>query len=183
MKYRTFIMIRNSVVAGLVLVGGFGLVKGCRAVGPEAAPPRMVVRTQAPVPAVGAPDAERPRPRPAAVTQAPPKAAADRQPLSELHREVLAMAKKPLSNGTSDGKGSKWRVKKGKLVVELRSDTAKGFKSWNRAKIDLDGDKQWDEAWDLKPGVPVKRRVAPADDESYTDTYDLKGETWVRRSK
>ena len=92
------------------------------------------------------------------------------------------MAKKPLTNGEPSGNSRRWRVKRGRLVIELRSDTNKGSTTWNRAKIDLDGNKQFDEAWDFKNGE-VKRRVAPSDDENYSVTYDLRGSTWVKRAK
>lgn len=186
MTYRTFILLRNSVGVGLVALAGFGLVKGCTS----------AVRQ----PSVSASVPESPQPernhrlangssRKRTVAAAPLTTAASgnnapaRQPLSALDRKVIELSKSALTNGTSDGSGRKWRIKQDRIVIELRSDTAKGATTWNRLKIDLDRDKNWDEAWDLKPGKPIKRRIAPADDENYTVTYDLQGDTWVKREK
>ncbi len=44
----------------------------------------------------------------------------------------------------------------------------------NRAKVDLDRDEQWDEKWTFHDDGRISRKVAPADDESYTIT-----EVWV----
>ena len=179
MKYRSFVLIRNTVVAVLVAGAGFGLIKGCTsanrtAVAPSGSAPvaQQPIRSSTPVQSPAA------KPNPAAVTT---PAAASEEPVSSLHKDVLQLAKQPLTEGTSDGKSRKWRVKRGKITIELRSDTDKGSTTWNRLKIDLDRDKQWDETWDLVPGKPVKRRTSPADDGNYTNTYDLQGERWVPR--
>lgn len=190
MKYRTFILIRNFVGAGLIGLAGFGAVKGCTAVMQQASvtspsPHEQDRSAQTPRRATPASPARRstqtPKHQRTLTTAATGNAA--RQPLSSLDRRVIELSKAPLTNGSSDGAGRKWRVKENRMVVELRSDTAKGFTTWNRIKIDLDRDKNWDEAWDLKPGKPIKRRIAPADDENYTVTYDLQGDTWVKREK
>lgn len=54
-----------------------------------------------------------------------------------------------------------------------------------RIWIDLDRDGRWDEKWDRKLNkgrVTCTRRVAPADDEKYTEVYVDEGETgsWKR---
>jgi hypothetical protein len=182
-KYRTFIVIRNLVVVGVVALGGFGLVRGCGALmAREATPGRVVAAPQ--LSTSSRPVASGPA---RSVRAAAPAAyagggsAPDRQTVDSLHKEVLQMAKQPISKGEASGNSRKWRVKRGRLVIELRSDTGKGLATWNRAKIDMDGDKQFDEAWDFRPGGEVKRRVAPADDENYSATYDLRGNTWVKR--
>jgi hypothetical protein len=53
--------------------------------------------------------------------------------------------------------------------------------SMNRAKVDLDRDDKWDEKWTFKPGE-ITRKVAPTDDENYTDNYLWKGKDgWQKR--
>ena len=193
MKYRTFIVLRNALVAGVVALGAFGLFKGCSSIAadrlsspavaaPEAAPEMAhsevsVTAPVAPEPPGAAPDRQASRPASAG------GAAPDRQPLSVVHREVLARAKEPATRGEPAGGSRKWRIKQDRVIIELRSDTGKGSTTWNRAKIDLDRDKNWDEAWDLRPDGKIKRRFAPADDENYTATYDLQGASWVLRKK
>lgn len=53
-----------------------------------------------------------------------------------------------------------------------------------RVKLDLDRDGKWDEKWTVTSGAKgtgVKRHVAPADDESYSETYDLVRGVWKKR--
>lgn len=99
--------------------------------------------------------------------------------LSDVDREVLKLQKEPLDRGTPDAKGPKWRVKKGGVVIELRCDQDKGYTTWNRAKIDANNNKQFDETWAFKKDGTVERKVAPGDDQNYTQTFVLSGETWV----
>ena len=101
--------------------------------------------------------------------------------LSDVDREVLRMQKEPLDKGTPDAKGPKWRVKNGSVVIELRCDKDKGYTGWNRAKIDANNNKQFDEAWAFKKDGTVERRVAPADDQNYTQTFVLDGDKWVAK--
>lgn len=51
----------------------------------------------------------------------------------------------------------------------------------SRLKVDLDRDGKWDEKWSFGPEGRVKRQVAPADDESYTESYLLDGSGWKRK--
>jgi hypothetical protein len=173
---------------GLVGLAGFGLVKGCTSAVRQ--PSYSVSTSEAPASQARrshrqASSSSRKRTAAATplTTAASPAETPARQPVSALDRKVIELSKSALTNGTSDSSGRKWRIKQDRIVIELRSDTAKGSTTWNRLKIDLDRDKNWDEAWDLKPGKPIKRRIAPADDENYTVTYDLQGETWVKRDK
>lgn len=48
-----------------------------------------------------------------------------------------------------------------------------------RLKIDLDRDNKWDEKWTFK-GLQVKRQVAPADDEKYTQEFVLDQQQWKK---
>lgn len=99
--------------------------------------------------------------------------------LSDVDREVLKLQKEPLDRGTPDAKGPKWRVKKGGVVIELRCDQDKGYTAWNRAKIDANNNKQFDETWAFKKDGTVERKVAPNDDQNYTQTFVLDGDKWV----
>ena len=101
--------------------------------------------------------------------------------LSDVDREVLKMQKEPLSNGVPDAKGPKWRVKNGSVVIELRCDKDKGYTTWNRAKVDANNNKQFDETWAFKKDGTVERRVAPNDDQNYTQTFVLDGDKWVAK--
>ncbi len=59
-----------------------------------------------------------------------------------------------------------------------------GEKGINRVKIDLDRDDKWDEKWDITSEAgrqEIKRQVAPADDEVYTEQYRLRDGAWVRK--
>lgn len=67
----------------------------------------------------------------------------------------------------------------GAIKVNLYHDDKSGW--FNRLKIDLDRDEKWDEKWTLAGGKVLKRQVAPADDEVYTEAYVLEGQTWVRQ--
>ena len=100
--------------------------------------------------------------------------------LRSIDREVLRLQKEPIANGTSDGSSLKWRVKQGNTVIELRSDTAKGSSTWNRVKLDLDGDKRIDEKWNVRADGTIERQVSTADDDNYTETYRLEGGRWVK---
>lgn len=189
MKYRTFILIRNCVGAGLVGIAGFGVIKGCASASRQTTvashvPDENLPGVRKARPSVNSKHSQSPANDAPAVQSLAAAAAGtpERQPLSALDRKVIGFSKEALTNGSSDGKARKWRIKENRLVIELRSDTDKGSTTWNRLKIDLDRDKKWDESWDLKPGKPIKRRIAPADDENYTVTYDLQGETWVKRN-
>ncbi len=93
---------------------------------------------------------------------------------------VLELLKSPLSNGVDDGGSLKYRVKNNPAVIELRSDTAKGFKTWNRVKVDIDGDKNIDEKWTIDATGVIERQVSPADDNNYTEKYKLTGTQWVK---
>ena len=101
--------------------------------------------------------------------------------LSDVDREVLKMQKEPLDKGTPDAKGPKWRVKNGGVVIELRCDQDKGYTTWNRAKVDANNNKQFDETWAFKKDGTVERKVAPGDDQNYTQTFVLDGDKWVAK--
>lgn len=50
--------------------------------------------------------------------------------------------------------------------------------AWNRAKVDLDRDDKWDESWTIRSPNDVERKVAPNDDEQYTERFQLTPAGW-----
>jgi hypothetical protein len=87
-------------------------------------------------------------------------------------QKVLERLKRPLgSKGKDAVPESGWKV-------NLYQDAGKP--AVNRLKIDVDGDGKWDEKWTID-GEDVKREVAPADDEKYTEEWRLRGGSWVRK--
>jgi len=95
-----------------------------------------------------------------------------------MDRDVLAKVGEPLgSDAVKDAfPGRPYRV-------ELHQDA--GHARPNRVKIDLDRNGKWDEKWNVEADADggvhprrVKREVAPADDESYTQAWRLEGDAW-----
>jgi hypothetical protein len=179
MNYNTFVKLRG--VGCLALIAAPIAVFVLRSSANKAAtppPPQPTVQS--------APAEVQSAPTDTAEATNPPRPAGDGgvatgEPLSDVDREVLALQKEPLDKGTPDAKGPKWRVKKNGVTIELRCDQDKGYTSWNRAKIDANNNKQFDETWAFKKDGTVERRVAPNDDQNYTQTFELKGETWVAK--
>jgi len=100
----------------------------------------------------------------------PPAAGADTK-LRDVDRFLTAWAGKDL--GTKKRKD----VTKGRpYKVNLYQD--EGVGSVNRAKVDLDRDDKWDEKWTFD-GPNISRKVAPADDENYSQTSVWNGTEWV----
>ncbi|HEY1099529.1 MAG TPA: hypothetical protein VGF99_11405, partial [Myxococcota bacterium] len=62
--------------------------------------------------------------------------------------------------------------------INLYSDDGKRF---NRAKVDLDRDDRWDESWTFKSATAIEKKVAPADDENYSEVYVAKDGGWVKQ--
>ncbi len=94
-------------------------------------------------------------------------------PLEAMDEEILRVAARTREAKVKDAfEGRPYKVN---LYTE-------GTALANRLKIDLDRDEKWDEKWEL-PGTGaregVRRFVAPADDESYTQEYVLRGAAWV----
>jgi hypothetical protein len=163
MKYRTFRwIVRGGLIAA---VGGAALWFFTR---PKPIPPVLPKPDPAPVAA----PAPVPAPAPAPVA-APVTAPAEGVPLRAGDTKILEAIKRPLSGdkGKDAVRGSGWKV-------NLYRDAGK--KAVNRLKIDLDGDGKWDEKWTIEDDQ-VKRQVAPADDEHYTEEWRLRGDVWVRK--
>ena len=82
--------------------------------------------------------------------------------------------------GKDLGSSKKKDVTKGQpYKVNVYQDD--GHSSMNRAKIDLDRDDQWDEKWTFD-GTHISRKVAPNDDENYSEMSVWSGTEWVAES-
>jgi|GEM_PF-4367584 len=64
----------------------------------------------------------------------------------------------------------------GPVKVNLYQDD--GHSTINRAKVDLDRDDKWDEKWTFEDGR-ISKKVAPEDDEQYTQVLVLIDNNWV----
>ncbi|MDX1932969.1 MAG: hypothetical protein SFU56_10220 [Capsulimonadales bacterium] len=177
MKYQTFAQLRIAAIALLIAAPLVWL--GCRAQTPAAQNPEpaapVTASNNAPVDNAPAPSAD------GNAAPAPGEVSGDTAAFTEVHRAILRMRKEPLSNGQTSGDTVKWVYKEGGIKAEFRCDKDKGFDSWNRVKIDYDGNKKDDERWDISKDGKIKRRVSPNDDGNFTETYSLNGETWVKR--
>jgi hypothetical protein len=101
----------------------------------------------------------------------PPPAAADG--LRPMDREILDLARAGIrGDRVKDATAGK------PYKVSLYRDA--GSPGVNRLKVDLDRDDKWDEKWTFD-GEAVKRQVAPADDEKYTEEYRLRAGAWARK--
>jgi hypothetical protein len=106
----------------------------------------------------------------AAATQEPPPGPGALRPLDG---EILERVRRGVS-----GDKAKDAIPSAPYKVNLYRDP--GHAAVNRAKIDLDRDEKWDEKWTFV-GDEVKRQVAPADDERYTEEYRLRAGAWVKK--
>ena len=62
--------------------------------------------------------------------------------------------------------------------VNLYSDDGTHF---TRVKLDLDRDDKWDESWTFDADGGIERKVAPADDENYSETWLLDHGAWKKK--
>lgn len=172
MKYKTF---RNLVVLCfvVVLVGGIWALSKRSPKEPATSRPRpvpTVAQAATSVPVAAAPTA----PQAAPVSPASP---GDPSALRPMDTEILARVKQGIS-----GDKEKDAVRGRSYKVNLYKDA--GFTSVNRLKLDLNRNEKADEKWTFASEggrETVKRQVAPADDEKYTQEYLLEGGKWVRQ--
>jgi hypothetical protein len=172
MRFKTF---RTAVLGGAVALGAVGVYWALhRTPSPAPVPP----------PSLTAPP---PRPAPAPATTAPTRAPApDRQPdppaaptagangLRPVDQDILALVRAGI-------KGDKLTDAFPKKAYKVNLYRDGGDAGVSRLKVDLDRDGKWDEKWAFGEGGRVKRQVAPADDESYSETYLLDGSDWKRK--
>ena len=177
MKFRTF---RIVTTLGVIAAAAVGIYECTHR---SSAP---VVKPKPPVPAAPTP-APAPPPTPTPPPPAPTQATPPPQPappvaapgaLRPVDQEILARIKAGISGDkvTDAFKGRPYKV-------NLYKDAGKP--GINRVKIDLDRDGKDDEKWDVDASGEIKRRVAPADDEKYTETYvlDPGASEWRRKEK
>lgn len=170
MKLKNFLLMMGSVA----LVGAGATYYACDSGG---GPPRdMQAASATPSPAVHAGEPAVPEPPTATVdtpANTPAPAAAAGANMRPVDRDLMSW------QGKSLGKDKVKDATRGKpYKVNLYQDS--GNSLMNRAKVDLDRDDKWDEKWTFD-GPVITRKVAPADDESYTETYTWDGTTWVRQ--
>jgi hypothetical protein len=156
MKFRTF-RIFVTLVGVATLVALVFLVRR-RADAPTQQPAHTPAQTPAPAPASA----------PAPVPAPPPPAPTGN--LRPMDQEILDRVKSGIPGDKLNDAipGRPWKV-------NLYKDA--GQTGINRLKIDLNRNNKWDEKWSFEGGN-VKRQVAPADDESYTERYVLKDSSW-----
>lgn len=134
------------------------------------------------------------RPEPTAIVAAPVAAPAPMPPPSPVAAPVAAPVPAPAAPavpaGLTDVQQAVWAYRGRDLGSSKLKDVSKGrpYKinvyqddgnpTANRAKVDLDRDDKWDEKWTFD-GPTVQRKIAPADDEDYTETVVWDGAAWV----
>jgi len=148
------------IAVGIVVIGSgaYGLVRVLSAP-PEAT--ATVTRTHA-------------EPRAAAYAEPPAAARAEAPASADFRTAVLQASERTLS-----GDRVKDAFRGRSYKVNLYADPGGG--RVKRAKIDLDRDEKWDEKWTFDGEGGVKREVAPADDEQYTESYRLVAGKWVKK--
>ena len=173
-KLRTFLF---ALAGGLLLCGGAAVVvppvlgialfsrTGSGAIPADAMP------VAAPV--VDAPTEAMPA---GSTTSANPATASDGMSATAAARDVDREMFKWV--GKNLGSDKKKDVTNGSTPFKINLYQDAGSPTMNRAKVDLDRDEEWDEKWDFKDGV-VTRKVAPGDDEAYSQGYRWDGASCV----
>ncbi|MBL7997425.1 MAG: hypothetical protein JNL32_02190 [Candidatus Kapabacteria bacterium] len=167
MKYTTFRNIRLIAFIALPIVGIVLLFRSCSGGSPPVAelPPQPPAVQRQSLPMQERPDYN-----------------AAELPLRPIEREILDLQRAPLSEGKQDDNGSIKRVlTKNGYKVDLRCDTQKGFSTWNRAKVDWNNNRKYDEKWSFRENGVVARNISPDDNEDYSIEYRLRGDKWVRK--
>lgn len=168
MKFATFNVIRKVLFVVIPIAGLITMFKMCASCGSD-------VPQQAQLPPVQQQEQRSPV---ASSTLALDYTAAT-LPLTEVDREILDIQKESLDKGKDDGESLKRMVRTPDYKLDVRSDKAKGFTTWNRIKVDWDQDKHYDEKWSF--GNVVRRQCSPKDNDEYTVVYVLRGNEWVRK--
>ncbi len=179
MKFRTF---RLLAVGGVLLAGG-GLVYWLKSRPATEAP--VVEAPARPIPPTNA------APTNAAPTNAAPTNAAptNAAPTNAAPTNAAPGALRAMDEEILKRLGAPIIGEKAKDVFAGRAHKVNLFQEGgarlpNRVKIDLDRDDKWDEKWSIErdgSAMKVKRKVAPADDEKYTDEYRLDAGRWRRK--
>lgn len=174
MKFATF---RGLVIGGGAILGVGGLIGACAlcvrddpgSSRPPAAPTANAVAT---VPTQAAPSPIRPSTGSGGATT--PAPSGNLRPMDQAILQRIAQ--------NIPGDKVKDAFPGQTYKVNLFKDA--GESGVNRLKIDLDRDEKWDEKWTITNEggrQEIKRQVAPADDESYTEDYRLRDGSWVKK--
>lgn len=179
MKFSTF---RGLAIAGGIVLGVGAVIGTCalcvRSSPDQPRPTADVAATNMPLgpssarpPSTLAPQPARP---PATATATTPSAAGNLRPMDTAVLQKIAQ--------NIPGEKVKDAFPGQTYKVNLFKDP--GQAGVNRVKIDLDRDEKWDEKWDIESEggrQEIKRQVAPADDEKYTENYRLRDGSWVKK--
>ncbi len=177
MKFRTFrlVVAGGAVAAAVVALAVLFTKDGSSSSMPPPVAPVAPVAAPAPIPVTPvAPTPPAPTPAPA-MPVAPPEATpppAGAFALRDIDHQILDRVARGIK-----GPHQKDAIAGATFKLDLYQDA--GSPLVNRAKIDLNRNGKWDEKWTFS-GAEVKREVAPADDEEYTDKYRLVNGAWVR---
>lgn len=149
-----------AIVIGASAAGLWLLVRTCSHPTSGKAPPALAAPAPAP--------ATTPEPLPVA---APPPATGAEMPARAWDAEVIQWSRKAIS-------GDKQKdVTRGKpYKVNVYRDP--GHATVDRAKVDTNRNDKWDEKYSFD-GDTITLEIAPADDESYTQTYHWTGSAWL----
>jgi len=129
--------------------------------------PSAEVRTEPEIQVEPAPVVEAPPPVPSPETSSAPIHVSTGRPVDValmkwVGRDLGSKKKKDITRGQP-------------YKINLYQDD--GNSVMNRAKVDLDRDERWDEKWTID-GQEITRKVAPADDEDYTQQLRWDGAAW-----
>lgn len=165
LKLKHFLLIIGAL--GAASIGGVALM--CSGQKDESvAEPKAedVVTTTAPQPATRPLETHSTAPVPVEIAAKPSS-------LRDVDKELMSWVGKNLgSEKIKDAaKGRAWKI-------NLYQDV--GTRAMGRAKIDLDRDDKWDEKWTFD-GNNISRKVAPNDDEEYSQEFDWNGSNWTAR--
>jgi len=163
MKLSHFVMI-VVVLAG---AGIFGLTQACKSSKSDDVPAPSEMKPTPPKPSTTTTMTTTPT-TPSTTTTTPSSDMAARP----YDAEVIAWSKRSIS-------GDKMKdATKGKpYKLNLYKDS--GMSTVNRAKIDLDRDDKFDEKYTFE-ATKITLQRAPADDESYTETFHWNGSGWTK---
>ena len=171
MRFKTF---RTILISGVAIVGIGGLVAVSTCCKKEEKKPEIAASKPEPKPVA------KPVPLPTATatataTATTAEAANDPGALRPMDQKILDLIAKPATTDKIKDAfpGQPWKVN---IYREA------GATKFNRVKIDYNRNEKWEEKWsiDTDDGQEVvKRQVAPADDEKYTEEFRLKAGKWA----
>lgn len=188
MKLKNFLLIVGAVGAAGIAGLSIALSSGSDSPGQTTSPAALATAsfgTKTPVAPQSMTVAALPEARPLMSTESVPQATqADVTRAVQAAGGAGASAMRPADEmmmsfrGKALGDSKRKDASPGKpFKINLYQDD--GHSQVNRAKLDLDRDDKWDEKWTFD-GDRVSRKVAPADDENYTESYVWDGAGWVK---